>query len=106
MSKWIRKGDKAKVIAGNHKGKVGEVLSRDEKSIILQDVNLRKKHMRPTQESQGGRIVEKEMPIAISNVCICDKDGNPLKLRVQVRDGKKSLVYGAKGKETVYRAVK
>ena len=81
MSKKIRRGDRVRVIAGNSKGKFGEVLSRGEETVVIQDVNMRKKHLKRTQESQGGRIVEMESPIHISNVCLCDKEGNPLKVR-------------------------
>ncbi len=79
MSKWIRKGDRVLVIAGNDRGKTGEVLSRGEDRILVKDVNMRKKHLKRTQETQGGRIVEMEVPIHISNVCLCDKDGKRLK---------------------------
>ena len=75
MSKWIRKGDRVLVIAGNDKGKSGEVLTRGEERIIVQGINVRKKHMKRTQETQGGRIIEMEVPIHISNVCLCDKEG-------------------------------
>lgn len=107
MSKWIRKGDRVKVTAGNNKGKSGEVLSRNGERVIIQDVNMRKKHMRKTQESQGGRIIEMEMPVHISNVCLCDKEGNSLKVRVRTnKQGSRELVYGAKSQESVYRSVK
>lgn len=107
MSKWIKKGDKVLVIAGNNKGKSGEVLSRSGDSVIIQDVNMRKKHMKPTQETQGGRIIEIEMPIHISNVCLCDKAGTRLKVRCKVsKDGARELVYGKANQETVYRSVK
>ncbi len=107
MSKWIRRGDRVVVIAGNDKGKSGEVLSRTEERVIVQGVNVRKKHMRRTQQTQGGRIVEMEMPIHISNVQVCDKDGKPYKLSVkQEKNGKRELVSTAGGKETVYRSVK
>lgn len=107
MSKWIRKGDRVLVIAGNNKGKTGEVLSRSGDSVIIQDVNMRKKHMRRTQESQGGRIIEMEMPIHVSNVSLCDKEGKALKVRVRSgKSGARELVYGAKSHETVYRSVK
>lgn len=107
MSKWIRKGDRVRVIAGNNKGKSGEVLERRGETVIVQDVNMRKKHMRRTQESQGGRIIEMEMPIHISNVCLCDKEGNLMKVRVRVgKDGARELVFGEKSKEAVYRSVK
>ena len=81
MSKWIRKGDRVLVIAGNDKGRAGEVLSRDEDRVVVQGINIRKKHMRRTQEMQGGRIVEMEMPIHISNVQLCNKDNQPLRLQ-------------------------
>lgn len=80
MGKWIKKGDRVLVIAGNYRGKAGEVLSRGEERILVQGVNIRKKHMKPTQQTQGkGRIIEMEVPIHISNVCLCDKEGNRIK---------------------------
>ncbi len=107
MSQWIRKGDRVLVIAGNDKGKSGEVLSCSEERAIVQGINVRKKHMRPTQQAQGGRIVEMEMPIVKSKLCLCDKEGKPLKLRMRVgKKGEKDLVFGRGEKETVYRSVK
>lgn len=107
MSKWIRKGDRVLVVAGNNKGKSGEVLSRSEDAVIIQEVNMRKKHLKKTQEAQGGRIIEMEMPIHVSNVCLCDKEGKALKVRSRTnKEGARELVYGAKNKETVYRSVK
>jgi len=106
MSKWIRKGDRVLVIAGNSKGQTGEVLACMGDRVLIQGVNIRKKHMRRTQETQGGRIVEMEMPIHRSNVCLCTKEGKPFRVRVKVQaDGSKDLV--RKGKEEeVYRSVK
>ncbi len=110
MSKWIRKGDRVKVVAGNDKGKTGEVLSRTEERVLVQGVNIRKKHLKRTQESQGARIVDMEVPIHISNVALCDREGNVLKVKVrQAKKGQgRELVYTAKGSkdETVYRSVK
>ncbi|HSX12986.1 MAG TPA: 50S ribosomal protein L24 [Chlamydiales bacterium] len=107
MSKWIRKGDKVIVVAGNSKGKTGEVLSRKDDRVIIQDVNMRKKHLKKTQEAPGGRIIEMEMPLHISNVRLCDKEGNPLKVRNRTnQEGLRELVYGKTGTETVYRSVK
>ncbi|HSX10216.1 MAG TPA: 50S ribosomal protein L24 [Chlamydiales bacterium] len=80
MGKWIKKGDRVLVIAGNDRGKSGEVLSRGEERILVQGINVRKKHLKPTQQTQGkGRIVEMEVPIHISNVCLCDKEGKRTK---------------------------
>lgn len=89
MSKRIRRGDHVKVIAGNDKGKVGEVLDRSEERILVKGVNVRKKHLKRTQESQGPRIVDMEVPVHISNVALCDDKGNALKLSVE----NKALVY-------------
>jgi large subunit ribosomal protein L24 len=102
MSKWIRRGDRVIVIAGNEKGKSGEVISRDGDFVVIQDVNLRKKHMRRTE--QGGRIVEMEMPLHISNVSLCNKEGVRLSLRVKETKQGKELVYGQD--ETVHRVVR
>jgi large subunit ribosomal protein L24 len=107
MSKWIRKGDRVLVVAGNDKGKAGEVLSRTEDRVIVQGVNIRKKHMKRTQEMQGGRIVEMEMPIHVSNVAICNKDNQPLRLKVKVeKNGERSLIFRDGTKDVVYRSVK
>ncbi|MEN9561582.1 MAG: ribosomal protein [Candidatus Parcubacteria bacterium] len=108
MSKWLRKGDRVQVIAGNDKGKSGEILSCSEERVVVQGVNVRKKHMRPTQQSQGGgRIVEMEMSIHKSNVRLCDKDGKPLVVRMRVgKKGERDLVFGKGDKETVYRSMK
>lgn len=81
MGKSIRKGDRVLVIAGNDRGKSGEVISCGEDRVLVQGVNIRKKHMKRTQQTQGGRVVEMEVPIHVSNVCLCDKDGKKLKVK-------------------------
>lgn len=107
MSKRIRKGDRVLVIAGNDKGKTGEVLARGEDRILVQGVNVRKKHLKRTQQMQGGRIVEMETPIHISNVALCTKEGERISLQNKtLANGKRELVYKSGGKEVVYRAVK
>ena len=69
----IKKGDEVIVLAGKDKGKVGTVLSvlKDEQKIIVENVNMAKRHTKgnPMQGVAGG-IVEKEMPIHISNVAV------------------------------------
>jgi len=70
----IKKGDKVKVITGSSKGTIGEVLKafpKDEK-VLIEGVNLVKKHLKPTQANPDGGIVEKEAPIHVSNVAIYD----------------------------------
>jgi len=65
----IKKEDRVLVIAGAGKGKEGRVLAvfRDKDRVLVEGVNMIKRHTRPTQDQQGG-IVEKEAPIHVSNV--------------------------------------
>ncbi|MGF1592803.1 MAG: 50S ribosomal protein L24 [Kiloniellaceae bacterium] len=69
----IKKGDKVVVITGRDKGKQGEVLRvlRAEERVLVQGVNMVKRHTAPSQASTGG-IVEKEAPLHISNVAHID----------------------------------
>jgi large subunit ribosomal protein L24 len=105
MSKWIKKDDKVKVLAGNDKDKIGLVLARNKEKVIVQGVNIRKKHVKKTQAAQAS-IVEMEMPIHISNVAIVGSDEKPIKVRVKYENSEKKLVYLENGKETVLRTVK
>lgn len=106
MNKWIRKGDKVLVLAGNEKGKQGTVLSRSEERVVVQGVNLHKKHVKKTQQSKG-QIVDREMPLHISNVQLCDDNGTPLKLRVKIEKDERSLVFKDNtGAEKVFRKVR
>lgn len=88
----IKKGDKVRVITGKNKGKEGEVLQvfpKDSK-VIVSGVNLVKKHTKPTQFSEGG-IIQKELPIHVSNVSHIDpKTGVVTKVGYKIlEDGKK-----------------
>jgi large subunit ribosomal protein L24 len=69
----IRKGDKVTVITGRDKGKTGEVLRvlRGKDRVLVQGINMVKRHQRPSQMSTGG-IIEKEATIHISNVAHID----------------------------------
>jgi large subunit ribosomal protein L24 len=107
MSKWICKGDKVLVISGNDKGKVGEVLSIDEDRVVVQGVNIRRKHMKSRKEGQKSQISDIELSIHISNVMQCDNEGNRLKLMVRTQsDGTKKLIYFENDKEKTYRVIK
>ncbi len=68
----IRKGDEVVVLTGKDRGRRGTVLRRvDERSVLVEGVNRVKKHQRPNpMKGQQGGIVEKEMPIDISNVAL------------------------------------
>src|SRR5690625_8011161 len=87
----IKKGDRVRVIAGNSKGSEGKVLRifRERERVIVEGVNVRVRHIRPSQTNpQGGRI-EQEMPNHASNVMPLDSSGNPTRVdrtRIQNQD--------------------
>lgn len=91
----IKKGDQVVVTTGRDKGKKGQVLSvmPTENRLVVEGVNVVKKHTKPTQMSAGG-IVEKELPIHVSNVAIVDpKSGEATRVGYTVaKDGKKVRV--------------
>ena len=70
MSKKIRKGDEVIVIAGDHKGKKGKVLQviRAKNRVLVEGVNMIKKHERKTQDNPHGSISEREASIHYSNI--------------------------------------
>jgi len=83
----IKKGDKVKVIAGSNKGQTGEVkvVFPKENKVIVDGLNMVKKHIKSTQDTPGG-INEIEAPIHISNVMLVDP-----KSGVATRTGRKSV---------------
>lgn len=107
MRKHIKTGDKVKVIAGNDKGQVGEVLAIKKERILIKGVNVRKKHMKRRSEEQRSQIAEIERPIHISNVVMCNDDGDKLKVFVKTKeDGSKDLCYLDKSKEVTLRTLR
>ena len=107
MNKRIRKGDKVVVIAGNDRGKLGEVIGRSEDRVIVQGVNIRKKHAKRRQKTPGTEILEMEMPFHISNVALCNADGNPVRPKVRVNtSGAKELYYLEGDKQVTLRQVR
>ncbi len=70
----IKKGDKVKVITGHYKGTIGEVIRAlpSEDKVVVEGVNIVKKALKPSQVNPDGGIVEKEMPIHVSNVMLYD----------------------------------
>ncbi|WP_337996996.1 50S ribosomal protein L24 [Oleispirillum naphthae] len=91
----IKKGDFVVVLAGKDKGKKGEVMRSlpSASRVVVQGVNVVKRHTRPSQMSAGG-IVEKEAPIHVSNVAHVDpKEGKPTRVGFKtLEDGRKVRV--------------
>jgi large subunit ribosomal protein L24 len=92
----IRRGDRVKVIAGNHKDQEGVVLrvEPEKNRVVIQGVNMRKRHMKPSQASPEGGIVQFEAPVHVSNVMLLDPTtGEPTRVRtVMGEDGKRQRV--------------
>jgi large subunit ribosomal protein L24 len=98
----IRKGDMVMVIAGADKGKKGNVMEvfHDKNRVIVEEVNVVKKHRKPTQSTPGG-IVEIPAAIHVSNVMLIDpKSGEPTRIGKREEDGK-SVRYSKKSGEII-----
>lgn len=92
----VRRGDRVKVIRGNYAGMEGPVLRvlPNENRVVVEGVNMRKHHARPTEENPEGGIMEYEEPIHASNVMLIDPTTDePSRVRMQVEeDGTKERI--------------
>ena len=100
----LKKGDKVIVIAGKEKGKESTIVRvlPKENMVVLDGLNMVKRHRRATSGSKGGQIVEKVMPIHASNVMLVDpKGGKPTRIKIErSKDGERSRV-AVKSKQTI-----
>ena len=87
----IKTGDTVRVIAGDHKGSEGKVLTVfiEKNKAIVEGVNMIKKHMKPNAQSPQGGIVEKEAAIQISNLSLLNSKGETTRVGYRMEDGKK-----------------
>lgn len=94
MAFKIRRDDQVMVIAGKEKGKTGKV-SRvvvDKSAVVVEKLNMVKRHQKPNAKFKQGGIIEKEAPIAISNVMIlCEKCKGPVRVGKKTLDGGKNV---------------
>lgn len=92
----ICKGDTVVVIAGKEKGKSGKVLevNRERQRVLIEKINMVKRHQRPNQQNRQGGIVEKEALLHVSNVMLADpKSGKPTRIGMKVqKDGTKQRI--------------
>lgn len=88
----VKKNDLVQVISGEEKGKTGKILRLipEKNQIVIEKLNLAKKHTKPSQKNRQGGIVEVEMPIAVSNVLlVCPKCNKGVRIgRKMVKDKK------------------
>ncbi|MCP3941918.1 MAG: 50S ribosomal protein L24 [Desulfobacteraceae bacterium] len=89
----IKKNDKVKVLTGKDKGKIGKVLKVVKKTsrVVVENINVVKVHQRPTQANAQGGIVDKNMPIDVSNIMVmCNSCVKPTRIGIkQLEDGKR-----------------
>ena len=97
----LRTGDEVVVISGKDKGKKGKVLRlTDDGRVVVEQVNLIKRHMRPTPKSPQGGILEKEAPIFASKVMPIDpKTGKGTRVKVGKGDKGQKIRLGKSGDE-------
>lgn len=92
VSMHVKKGDKVQVISGKDKGKQGVILAAYPKNqrVLVEGVNIVKKHAKPSQANPQGGIIDMEAPIHVSNVMPLDpKTNEPTRVGYKVVDGKK-----------------
>lgn len=88
----VKKGDKVKVLSGKSRGNEGTILEAYPKKerVLVEGVNMTKKHAKPSQDNPQGGILNQEAPIHVSNVMLIDpKSGEPTRVGYENRDGKK-----------------
>ena len=99
----IKKGDRVTVITGRDKGKKGDVLRvlRKENRVLVQGVNMVKRHQSPTQTSAGG-IIEKEAALHISNVALIDpKSDGPTRVGYRLEAGGRKVRVAKRSGEAI-----
>jgi len=99
----IRKNDNVMVIAGNSRGKSGKVLKvyPERERVIIEGVNIIKRHSRPSQKNPQGGIVQREAPIHVSNVMLLDPKSNEV-----TRVGTRVVLDAVTGKKKRIRVAK
>lgn len=100
----IRKGDTVEVVSGNDKGQRATVLSviGDRDRVVVEGVNMRKHHTRPSSRDPQGGIIEREAPIHVSNVMVvCPKSDQPTRVRHTRLDSGKYVRVSARSGEMI-----
>jgi large subunit ribosomal protein L24 len=102
MAIKLKKQDLVKVISGKAKGNTGRIIQvfAADNTVLVEGVNKAKKHQKPGRggANDKGGIIEKEMPVHISNVMLVNKGNEPVKVRKTVQNGKRIRVEKKSGK--------
>lgn len=96
----IKVGDKVRVITGSNKGKEGKVLKvlKKDNRVVVEGLNIVKKHVKPNAQNETGGILEIEAPIHISNVKVLDKESKK-EAKKEVKETKETKQKASKTKE-------
>jgi large subunit ribosomal protein L24 len=99
----VKKGDRVKVIAGEHKNKEGLVMAveRAKDRVIIEGVNVVTRHIKPSATNPQGGVTEKEAGIHISNVMVIDSSGNPTRVGKRRGENGKLVRYSKKTNEEI-----
>lgn len=100
----IRKGDTVVVIAGRERGKTGKVISVDlgAGKVVVEKLNIIKRHTKPNQKAKQGGILEREAPLQISNVMFfCPVTQKPTRVGVRTLEDGRRVRFSKKSNETV-----
>ena len=98
----IKKGDTIQVITGNDSGKTGRVIKvfLKKERVVVEGVNIAKKHARPTQDNPQGGIIEKEASIHISNVMMV-AGGKPTRVGYKTLEDGRKVKFAKKTAEVI-----
>ncbi|WP_420574688.1 50S ribosomal protein L24 [Kordia sp.] len=98
----IKSGDTVRVIAGDHKGSEGKVLTvlREKNKAIVEGVNMVSKHQKPSAQNPQGGIVQKEAPIQISNLSLLTSKGETTRVGYRM-EGDKKVRFSKKSNEVL-----
>ncbi len=103
MAARIKKGDSVKVLTGKDKGKTGQILTvlGQQSRVIVQGVNMVRKHTKPSAQTTGG-IIQKEAPVHISNVAHVDpKSSEATRIGFRVLDDGRKVRYSKRSGEVI-----
>ncbi len=98
----LKKGDKVIVVSGKHRGKTGVIKNvlPTENKVLIEGVNIAKKHQKPNKEHPQGAILDIEVPVWVSKVALYEPTGKkPSKVAYKIQGDKKVRVYKTNGKE-------
>lgn len=98
----LKTGDKVVVVSGSNKGKEGKILKVLDEKVLVEGVNIVKKHLKPKNNNGNGEIVETEAPIHKSNVMLVDpKTKKPTKVKIETDNKGKKVRISKKSNEKI-----